>query len=102
MKPVNLLCIEVLTSENCPHSPRALKVARKIARKKFELPVELFEVSIETDEGQTKALEYEIEATPTITINGRIAYVGVPTEEALEEVVKKAVEREHYSQSYFF
>ncbi len=94
--------IEVLTSENCPHSPKALKVAKKIAKKKFEMPLELFEVSIETEEGQTKAMEYEIEATPTIAINGRIVYVGIPTEELMTQAIKRAVEREHYATSYFF
>lgn len=98
----NSLCIEVLTSENCPHSPRALNVAKKVAKKKFDMKVELFEVSIETEEGQTKAHDYAIEATPTIAINGRVAYVGVPSEELMTKAVKRAAEREHYSNSSFF
>jgi len=99
MEPV---FIEVLTSPNCPHSPRAMRVARKVAGRRFPAPVILREVSVATEEGAARAQEYEITATPSIAINGRVAFVGVPEAGELSKAVEETIENQSYRNSYFF
>ncbi|MEM4390133.1 MAG: thioredoxin family protein [Candidatus Micrarchaeia archaeon] len=99
MEPV---FIEVLTSPNCPHSPRALRVARKIAGRRFGVPIILREVSLATAEGAARAQQFEISATPTIAINGRIAFVGVPQPDELARAVEETIKYQSYRNSYFF
>lgn len=92
--------VEVITSPNCVHSPRALRIARSIAKKRKE--VVLMEVSIATSEGMERAREFEVTATPTIAVNGRVAFVGVPTPEQLESIICKEIRMEKERTSYFF
>ncbi|MEM3031019.1 MAG: thioredoxin family protein [Candidatus Micrarchaeia archaeon] len=99
MEPV---FIEVLTSPTCPHSPRALRVARKIVGKRFGVPIILREVSLATAEGAARAQEFEVSVTPTIAINGRVAFVGVPEAGELSKAVEEIVKYQGYRNSYFF
>ena len=98
---MNPILIEVLTSPDCPHSPRALKIAKHTVAG-LRMPAVVREVSIATDEGKARAMECEIAATPTITINGRIAYVGVPSQKKMLALLDYAIDREKESTSYFF
>jgi len=93
--------IEIITSPNCPHSPRALKLARKLVSK-FKFPVILQECSIVTEEGQAKAYELNVESTPAILINGRVTFVGVPTANELMDAVMQVKSKEDYRNTYFF
>ncbi|VVC72168.1 Thioredoxin [uncultured archaeon] len=92
--------LEVVTSPNCVHSPKAMRVARNIARKQANLI--LLEVSIATNEGLERAKEYNVQATPTIAINGKVAFVGVPTPQALHDIIVEEQAREKERTSYFF
>jgi glutaredoxin len=93
--------IEVITSPNCPHSPKAVKVAKQLVSK-CKFPVILQEESIVSEEGWLRAYELQIESTPAILINGRVAFIGVPTIEELREVVMKVKEDEIERTNYFF
>jgi protein-disulfide isomerase len=93
--------IEVITSPNCPHSPKALKVAKQLVSK-FKFPVILQESSIITEEGQARAYEFNVDSTPAILINGRIAFVGVPTVHELKDAVMEVKSREEERNTYFF
>ncbi|MEW6329367.1 MAG: thioredoxin family protein [Candidatus Micrarchaeota archaeon] len=98
---MNPILVEVLTSPDCPHSPRALKIAKHTVAG-LRAPVIVREISVATEEGRARAQEFEIAATPTITINGRIAYVGVPTSKKMLALLDYAIQREKESASYFF
>lgn len=93
--------IEVITSPNCPHSPKALKVARELITK-CKFPVILQESSIITEEGQIRAYEFNVDSTPAILINGRVAFVGVPTADELRNAVMEVKEKEEERNTYFF
>jgi len=93
--------IEIITSPNCPHSPRALKVASKLVSK-FKFPVILQECSIETEEGQARAYEFSVDSTPAVVINGRVAFLGVPSQGELKDAVMKVKEKEEERNTYFF
>ncbi|MCX6778310.1 MAG: thioredoxin family protein [Candidatus Micrarchaeota archaeon] len=93
--------VEVLTSPNCPYSPKALKIAESVTRKKGEHVI-LREISVATSEGENIANDYNIEATPTIAINGRIAFVGVPSARVLGGLITEEFEREKRMVSAYF
>ncbi|MDD5317994.1 MAG: thioredoxin family protein [Candidatus ainarchaeum sp.] len=98
--PNEQVYLEVVTSPNCVHSPKAMKLARSLARKRGD--VVLVEVSIATNEGLERAKAFNIQATPTIAVNGKVAFVGVPTAEALCAMVIEEQRREKERTSYFF
>ena len=93
--------IEIITSPNCPHSPKALKVASKLVSK-CKFPVILRESSLETEEGQARAYEFLVESTPAILINGKLTFVGVPTAGELKDAVVEAQAKERDRNTYFF
>ncbi len=93
--------IEVITSPNCPHSPKALKVASKFVSK-CKFPVIVHESSIITEEGQARADELSLESTPAILINGRLTFVGVPSKDELKNAVLEAKAKELDRNTYFF
>jgi hypothetical protein len=92
--------LEVVTSPNCVHSPKALKIARSLARKQANLV--LIEVSIATNEGMERAKEYNVQATPTFAVNGKVAFVGIPTPEVLQTILTDEERKEKERMSYFF
>lgn len=92
--------VEVITSPNCVHSPRALRIAKNIAKKRKNIV--LMEVSIATNEGMERAKEFDVAATPTIAVNGRVAFVGVPSPEQLESIISEEIRKEKERTSYFF
>ena len=96
----NPVYVEVVTSPECSHSPDAIRAVRRVARKRRN--VVLLEVSMATEEGQERAKEFDVKATPTIAVNGKVAYVGVPTLETLEKLVREETENERERTSYFF
>jgi len=92
--------VEVLTSPNCVHSPRAMKIARGLARKRKNMV--LMEVSIATEQGMERAKEFDAKATPAIAVNGRLVYVGVPSPEDFESIVAREAANEKERTSYYF
>ncbi len=93
--------IEVITSPNCPHSPKALRVASTFVSK-CKFPVIVHESSIITEEGQARADELSLESTPAILINGRLTFVGVPTQNELKSAVLEVKAKERDRNTYFF
>lgn len=79
--------IEVFTSPTCPHCPRALEMARQLA---MEMPgIRVVEQSTATPQGFAKAAYYDVQAVPTVFINGKRAFVGAPPSvDALREALK--------------
>ncbi len=79
--------IEVFTSPTCPHCPRALSMAKQLA---MQIPgIQVVEQSTATPQGYAKAALYDVQAVPTVFINGKRAFVGAPPSiEALRQAVK--------------
>ncbi|MFH0818110.1 MAG: thioredoxin family protein [Candidatus Micrarchaeota archaeon] len=99
---MDLIHLDILTSPNCPYSPKALRVAQRVISRHKEVPILLREVSVATHEGEEMAEAFEIDSTPTFAINGRIAFVGVPAPEVLSNIIHEELEREKSRNSYFF
>jgi len=96
---VNPLYVEVITSPECTHSPKAVSAVRKAALKRKS--VVLLEVSIATKQGMERAQEYSVRATPTIAVNGCVAYQGVPKAKVLDKILNDAERNEREKTSYF-
>ncbi len=94
--------INVITSPNCPYSPKAVKIARKVTTKKYGAQVCIREVSIVTPEGENMAESYRLDSTPAFTINGKVAFVGVPEVSLLSKLIKDEIHNERCRSSYFF
>ncbi|NJE06234.1 glutaredoxin [Thermococcus sp. M36] len=79
--------IEVITSPGCPYCPMAVAMAKELERK-YE-GVVARELSVATPEGQRKAMEHNILGTPTVLINNRVEFIGVPNFVEFERRVKE-------------
>jgi len=79
--------IEVITSPGCSYCPIAWAMAQEIARKYDGVIAK--EVSVATPEGQRKAMEHNIMGTPTILINNRVEFIGVPNFAEFERRVRQ-------------
>jgi predicted DsbA family dithiol-disulfide isomerase len=78
-----------------------LKIASKfVSTCKF--PIIVHESSIISEEGQARADELSLKSTPAILINGRLTFVGVPTQHELKDAVMEAKEKEEDRNTYFF
>ncbi|ASJ08999.1 glutaredoxin [Thermococcus siculi] len=87
VKPKRKVVIEVITSPGCPYCPIAWAMAQEIARK-YE-GVTARELSVATPEGQRKAMEHNIMGTPTILIDNRVEFIGVPNFAEFERRVRE-------------
>jgi len=94
--------LDILTSPNCPYSPRAVRVAQRVVSKHKGASILMREISVATQEGENMAEAFEIDSTPTFAINGKIAFVGVPAPDVLTQIIKEELEREHSRNTYFF
>ncbi|HQT44580.1 MAG TPA: thioredoxin family protein [Candidatus Micrarchaeota archaeon] len=92
--------IEIITSPNCPHSPRAAKMLQTLVGKMGD--VHYIEISMLTEQGQQIAENYGVEATPAIIINGAMAFVGVPTKTEMAGMIKDAKRTMRDKTNYFF
>ncbi|WP_048151678.1 thioredoxin family protein [Thermococcus cleftensis] len=79
--------IEVITSPGCPYCPIAWAMAQELERK-YE-GVIARELSVATPEGQRKAMEHNIMGTPTILIDNRVEFIGVPNFAEFERRVRE-------------
>ena len=78
--------IEVFYSDTCPYCPAAMELVREVSAKFSDIIVE--EVNTSTSEGATRAGGYQIFTVPTIVINGKVSFVGVPDKKELIEAVE--------------
>lgn len=85
--------VEVYTSPTCPYCPYAVKLIREVAPS-FGQKLGVEEVNTWSEEGQIKAAEYGIMAVPTIVINGKVKFVGVPQKEDLVKAIQDEIEKE--------
>jgi thioredoxin 1 len=89
------LKIEIYTSPTCPYCPAAIRMLQK-AVDIYEDAIEVTKVDITTPSGQELASFYNIQATPTIVMNGEVKFRGPPPSqgilfEEIEHYVSKKV-----------
>ncbi len=99
MDPIHL---DIVTSPNCPYSPRALRIAQRVIMRQQGALILLREISVATPEGEELAESFSIDSTPTFAINGKIAFVGVPAPDVLAQIIKEEMDKERSRNSYFF
>lgn len=87
VKPRRKVVIEVITSPGCPYCPIAWAMAQELERK-YEGAIAR-ELSVATPEGQRKAMEHNIMGTPTILIDSRVEFIGVPNFAEFERRVRE-------------
>ncbi len=64
----------------------ALEVIESVRGERPDVALRIVDVSAAPE----VAIRYAVTATPALTINGRLAFRGVPTAEALTEELRKA------------
>lgn len=87
VKPKRKVVIEVITSPGCPYCPIAWAMAQELERK-YE-GVIARELSVATPEGQRKAMEHNILGTPTVLIDNRVEFIGVPNFAEFERKIRE-------------
>jgi len=80
--------VEIYTTPTCPYCPYATRMMREIAPS-FGENVVTEEVSTWSPEGQARALKHGIIAVPTIVVNDKVKFVGVPRKEDLVKAIQK-------------
>ncbi len=80
--------VNILKTHSCVYCPKATEIVRRIA---LSLPdVVITETFLDTDpDGQEIAERYNIMSVPAILINGNVAFVGVPNENALRRAIEE-------------
>ena len=87
--------IEIYTSPTCPYCPAALRMLQKAIDIYGDI-IEVAKIDITSPEGQELAAFYEVQATPTIVINGLVSYRGAPPSESnLFDEIETHLETEH-------
>ena len=82
--------IEVFSSNSCPHCPGAIKVAQDV-QNDMDLDIEVEILNVNDPENMKKARDYQLMAVPTIAINGKVEFVGAPTEDQLVSKINEIV-----------
>jgi alkyl hydroperoxide reductase subunit AhpF len=79
--------IEVFVSPRCPYGPALARMAHKMAIESNRITADVIDIH----EARQLVEHYGIRATPTVAIQGRVAFVGDRSEdELLEHVVRAA------------
>ncbi|HUX99153.1 MAG TPA: thioredoxin family protein [Candidatus Deferrimicrobium sp.] len=91
--------IEIYTSPTCPYCPAALVMLQK-AVSLYGNHIAVTQIDVTTPEGEELAAFYQVQATPTIVIQGDVKFRGPPSSEIDlfediesyldEETIKKA------------
>jgi len=83
-----MIVINVLKTKICPHCSKATELAKKVAER-FGNGVSVKETFLDTPEGNKIAMKYHVMSVPAILICEKLAFVGVPSEEALSRAIEK-------------
>lgn len=74
--------IEIYTSPTCPYCPAAIRMVQK-AVDLYDNALEVTKIDVTTPDGQQLAAFYQVQATPTIVINGEVKFRGPPPSETV-------------------
>lgn len=81
---MKLVRFELFYSPLCPTCPYAKEVVREIAEEKG---VGLEEINVMTPQGEARARKYQIKGVPHLVINGLNHICGIPSREAILELL---------------
>ncbi|MDP7080717.1 MAG: glutaredoxin domain-containing protein [Candidatus Undinarchaeales archaeon] len=86
--------VEVFSSPTCPHCPRAVRTAKRVARK-FGTKVRFIHTDIGIGAGSRRAKSFKVMSVPTILIHcpeGEVlGHRGNPEDATLERMVRQAL-----------
>jgi len=85
--------VEVYTSPTCPYCPYATKLIHEVAPS-FGDSLTVEEIDTWSPEGEKRAMNYNLMAVPTIVINGKVKFVGVPKKEDLEKAIREELKEQ--------
>jgi small redox-active disulfide protein 1 len=78
--------VQVLYTQRCPHCPAAKELFRDL-QKEYKFDYE--EIDAMSKEGQELAIKHRIMGVPSVVIDGKLVFVGMPSREAAIEAIKK-------------
>ncbi len=94
--------LELFTSPTCPYCSATRKILQELIEDKdLEGKIITDEFSVDTIEGQQKALSYGITAVPTLIINYQKVVQGVPNKHALKKTLMEELDPKRFSPSYY-
>ena len=86
--------VEVFSSPTCSHCPRAVRTARRVARK-FDTKVRFLHTDTGTGSGSRRARSFKIMSLPTILVHSKdgevLGHRGNPEDATLERMVRQAL-----------
>ncbi len=81
--------IEVMVTPTCPYCPYAVITANMFAYVSYMSRGKLTSEVIELYENPDIAYKYSVMSVPAIAINGRLAFIGLPSEHELLSIIKR-------------
>ena len=81
--------IEVMVTPTCPYCPYAVLTANMFAYVSYMVRGKLTSEAIELYENPDIAYKYAVMSVPAIAINGKLAFVGLPSEYELLSMIRK-------------
>lgn len=86
--------VEVFSSPTCPHCPRAVRTAKRVARK-FGTKVRFIHTDTGTGTGSRRAKSFKVMSVPTILIHSPegevLGHRGNPEDATVERMVRQAL-----------
>ncbi|MFQ6134463.1 MAG: thioredoxin family protein [Nitrososphaerales archaeon] len=78
-----MIKIDILTAPGCSHCEQALRaiqrVIERLRNKVSDIEVEVIDITRRPE----VAVKYMVMSTPAVAVDGKLAFVGVPKEDAL-------------------
>jgi len=77
--------VQLVYTKHCMYCPPTKALFKELEQKhKFEYE----EIDAASEEGQKLVQKFDIMTVPTIIVDGKVAFVGLPTKEKAEAAVK--------------
>ncbi len=84
-----MIKLEVLTSPTCTYCSAAkIRINKVVEEMRQSRNITIKEINV--TEHPEIMLKYGVRATPAIAINGRLVYIGLPTEREIAKLVNEA------------
>lgn len=82
--------IETIVTPSCPYCPYAVLMANMFAYESYKAGLNnITSIVVEAYENMDIAQKYAVSSVPSIAVNGRVEFIGVPYEDQLLEVLMK-------------
>lgn len=95
MEDSTFIHIEFFYSTDCPYCPSARKLLAELIESELGLHIIIEEVNVESPAGMNRLKMYpDFRGVPSIAINGKMKFVGIPHPTLLFNEVKRLIEEE--------